>query len=103
MSGIRKLDALYDQLDADESLFLSTRNWELLEEVRALRRMINEGWYNHYKGLSIVVHKGKIIAADESSLQALNDGVYLAGTDNVYLVTIDFSDDDSDDDDDDSD
>ena len=82
------LDSLYDQLDADERVVLSDHNWELVDDIRALRRMINEAWYNHYKGLSIVLHKGKIVAADESSLDALNDGFQSAGTDNVYLISI---------------
>ena len=81
--------SLHDQLDADENLFLTNQNGELLEDVRALRRMINEAWYNTYKGFFIVFHQGKMIAIDQSSLLALRKGVQLAGTGNVYMVYID--------------
>ena len=79
---------LYKQLDNDEALFLE-RNPELLENVRALRQLVNQAWYQEHKGFSIALHQGKIIAKDKSSFEALNRGAELAGTDNIYLVTID--------------
>ena len=79
---------LYKQLDNDEALFLE-HNPELVENVIALRQLINQAWFDQHKGLTVALHKGKIITTADSSFRALNDGAQLAKTDNIYLVTID--------------
>lgn len=80
---------LVRQLNLDEQCFRDNQNLEQLENVLAVREAAkNQAWFNKVKGYSIVVHKGKVIAINSSSLLALGDGVRMAGTSNVYMVYI---------------
>lgn len=80
--------SLSEQLDRDENFMLKNSS-EMVENVRALRQLAsNPNWYNKYRGQAVVFHKGKMIARGTSSLQALNRGVNVAKTPNVYMTII---------------
>lgn len=61
---------------------------DLVDDARFARRLLEAGKLDQFHNRTIVIHQGRVVAANSSSFTALNDAVQRAGSDRVYSLSI---------------
>ena len=83
MATVGSKHTLLKQISSDE---INSKN--LLKEIQFARKLYEADKLKPFKGFFIVIYNEKVITAHTSSRLALEEGVEIAGTSNVYLLSI---------------